>query len=127
MQVLDRSQTLPMSFDPSGVEPEAISQSGNRVCVRDVSWHSQEPVLMSVGWESRQRGSTVARHEWKGMSKRPGELEDWVAEQSSERSERAERAARRAAGRASSSRTNPYHISEEDEDSDTSDDDYYST
>jgi DDB1- and CUL4-associated factor 11 len=43
VQILDRSKTLPISFDPSAPEPEnRDSRSGrSRVCVRDVSWHSQ--------------------------------------------------------------------------------------
>ena len=39
----------------------------------------QEPVLMSVAWSSGDRGgSVVARHEWKGLLKMPGALEDFV-------------------------------------------------
>lgn len=56
----------------------------------------QEPVMMSVGWEStRVGGSVVARHEWKGLSKMAHSLEDWTEKQ---RTERAQRAARRAGG-----------------------------
>jgi WD repeat-containing protein 23 len=34
---------------------------------------------MSVAWSSAGRGgSVVARHEWKGLSKMPGALEDFV-------------------------------------------------
>ena len=34
---------------------------------------------MSVAWSSTGRGgSVVARHEWKGLSKMPGALEDFV-------------------------------------------------
>lgn len=33
---------------------------------------------MSAGWESGRGGSRVARHEWKGLSKMGGSLEDWV-------------------------------------------------
>jgi len=34
---------------------------------------------MSVAWSSASRGgSVVARHEWKGLSKMPGALEDLV-------------------------------------------------
>lgn len=126
IQVLDRSHTLPMSFDPSDIEPEHILQSGNKVCVRDVSWHSQEPVMMSVGWESRQRGSTVARHEWKGLSKRAAALEDWVASRAAEQSERAERAARRAARRPVPPHEHADSIMEESEDF-AIDSDFYST
>ena len=47
VQVLDRSQTLPMACDPSGPEPDESTGhqlrggGNNRVCVRDVSWHPQ--------------------------------------------------------------------------------------
>jgi DDB1- and CUL4-associated factor 11 len=51
---------------------------------------------MSVGWESRRGGSTVARHEWKGLSKMSGKLEDLLQKQ---RDERRERASRRATTR----------------------------
>ena len=37
----------------------------------------QEPVLMSAAWERQRDGSVVARHEWKGLMKMPGALEDW--------------------------------------------------
>jgi len=50
---------------------------------------------MSVGWESRRGGSTVARHEWKGLSKMSGKLEDLVEKQRVERKERASRRSRR--------------------------------
>ena len=33
---------------------------------------------MSAGWQSGRGGSIVARHEWKGLSKMHGHLEDWV-------------------------------------------------
>lgn len=33
---------------------------------------------MSVAWSSGHGGSIVARHEWKGLFKMPGALEDWV-------------------------------------------------
>lgn len=41
VQVLDRSGTLPMSFDPSGPVPAPTMGDRRRICVRDVSWHSQ--------------------------------------------------------------------------------------
>lgn len=85
-----------MSMDPSGPEPEQTKSSRHQVCVRDVSWHTQEPVILSVGWESGQGGSTVARHEWKGLSKMSNRLEDWVQKRRDERGERATlRASRR--------------------------------
>ncbi|RDX51000.1 WD40 repeat-like protein [Lentinus brumalis] len=99
VQVLDRSYTLPMALDPSGPDPDDITPSRVRPCVRDVSWHSQEPILMSTGWLGRRwghtEGSIVARHEWKGMSKVMGGLEDWVARQKAERAERAQRRSQR--------------------------------
>lgn len=92
-----------MTFDSSGPEPDPTSGLHANVCVRDVSWHSQvslslpmqlyeshdsqEPVLMSAGWESGRGGSIVARHEWKGLSKLHGSLEDWVEKNSQERSD----------------------------------------
>ncbi|PPQ77004.1 hypothetical protein CVT25_014821 [Psilocybe cyanescens] len=79
VEVLDRSRTLPASFSPSGREPESTSGMPANSCVRDVSWHSQEPVIMSAGWESARGGTVIARHEYKGLSKMPGALEDWVA------------------------------------------------
>lgn len=39
--MLDRRETLPISFDPSEAEPEKITKQTEPVCVRDVSWHSQ--------------------------------------------------------------------------------------
>lgn len=80
-----------MFIDPSGPELEPIENSHRKVCVRDVSWHSQEPIIMSVGWESIRGGSTVARHEWKGLSKMSNKLEDWVQKQQDERGEQTNR------------------------------------
>lgn len=86
VQVLDRSQTLPMACNPSAPEPDEstgrprLRDGNNKICVRDVSWHPQEPVLMSAGWGQSQTRSTVARHEWKGLH-RGGKLEDWVEKQ----------------------------------------------
>jgi WD repeat-containing protein 23 len=33
---------------------------------------------MSVAWSNGRNGSVVARHEWKGLLKMPGALEDFV-------------------------------------------------
>lgn len=41
VQVLDRAGTLPMSFDPSEPQSTTQRQAYRKVCVRDVSWHSQ--------------------------------------------------------------------------------------
>lgn len=78
IQVLDRSKTLPRSFDPSEPEFDAISGARSNNCVRDVSWHSQEPFILSAGWNDARGGTVIARHEWKGLMKMPGALEDWV-------------------------------------------------
>ncbi|KAJ7663629.1 WD40-repeat-containing domain protein [Mycena rosella] len=105
VQVLDRAKTLPMTFDPSAPEPGSTYGLESNVCVRDVSWHSQEPVLMSAGWESGRRGwesgrdpwesgrggSRLARHEWKGLSKMGGSLEDWVEKDAQEGTRRSAR------------------------------------
>lgn len=50
---------------------------------------------MSAAWGSHGE-STVARHEWKGLAKLGGRLEDWMEK---EQLEGAERALRDAAGR----------------------------
>ncbi|KIY50649.1 WD40 repeat-like protein, partial [Fistulina hepatica ATCC 64428] len=91
VQVLDRANTLPMSFDPSAPEVRDDHSTQRRrlsVTVRDVSWHSQEPVLLSAGWEGNTGGSIVARHEWKGLTKLHGSLEDWVEKSHQESKER---------------------------------------
>ena len=42
VEVLDRNGTLPMSYHPSEPEPQRHpTLSSRRICVRDVSWHSQ--------------------------------------------------------------------------------------
>ena len=87
MQVLDRSKTLPISFDASAPDMEAPAGRGFHDCVRDVSWHSKEPVMMSAAWSARGH-STVARHEWKGLAKMGGRLEDWVEKTEAEAEER---------------------------------------
>ncbi|THH33102.1 hypothetical protein EUX98_g1080 [Antrodiella citrinella] len=105
VQVLDRSRTLPMAFDPSSPDPPPTEGQRRRICVRDVSWHSQEPILMSAGWLGTGWGSReasiVARHEWKGLSKMKYALSDYVEKQKAERDERALRRSM-LAGRTSS-------------------------
>ncbi|KAI0328495.1 WD40 repeat-like protein [Cubamyces sp. BRFM 1775] len=97
VEVLDRRYTLPMALDPSGPDPTEIKPSDIKPCVRDVSWHSQQPILMSTGWLGRRwglsEGSVIARHEFKGLSKLGGSLEDWVEKNNAERSERVRRGA----------------------------------
>jgi len=50
----------------------------------------QEPVLLSAAWDNGRSGSgsTVARHEWKGLCKTPGALEDMLERQRLERSDK---------------------------------------
>lgn len=78
VEVLDRARSLPMAFDPSAPDPPATTGEGEHIIVRDVSWHSREPVMFSAGFEGSRSGSTVARHEWKGLAKTKGALEDYV-------------------------------------------------
>ncbi|KAG6868495.1 hypothetical protein C0993_002033 [Termitomyces sp. T159_Od127] len=91
VQVLDRSMTLPLTFDPSQPELPSMRSRRRAPCVRDVSWHSQEPVMMSAAWESSMSGSTIARHEWKGLLRMRGALEDWVEKDRLEREDRTRR------------------------------------
>ncbi|KAF8079014.1 WD40-repeat-containing domain protein [Lyophyllum atratum] len=107
VQVLDRSKTLPMSFDSSEPEYPMTKDRRSAVCVRDVSWHSQEPVIMSAAWESSHGGSTVARHEWKGLLKMPGALEDWVEKN---KQEERETSGRRRSVRLSNRRSSQRHV-----------------
>ncbi|KDQ20274.1 hypothetical protein BOTBODRAFT_27695 [Botryobasidium botryosum FD-172 SS1] len=81
VQVINRAHTLPISFDPSDENPSPDRYKGPHyrlACVRDVSWHSREPVLMSCAWDDYSEYSTVARHEWKGFGKNGMTLEDVV-------------------------------------------------
>ncbi|KAE8209723.1 hypothetical protein CF327_g6328 [Tilletia walkeri] len=48
---------------------------GGSSCVRDVSWHSAEPSMMSTAWGANGRGS-IAKHEWKDFGKQGLSLED---------------------------------------------------
>jgi len=75
VQVLDRSKTTPITFDPSAPDPGPKRPNGSHLCVRDVSWHGLEPVIMSCAWES-DNSSSVARHEWKGYGKNAMTIED---------------------------------------------------
>jgi WD repeat-containing protein 23 len=43
---------------------------------------------MSVGWSNGLGGSVVARHEWKGLLKMPGALEDLMEKRRLESQER---------------------------------------
>ncbi|ODN73721.1 hypothetical protein L202_07261 [Cryptococcus amylolentus CBS 6039] len=91
-QVLDRSQSTPLHptsssstfSDPSAPFPplpaQSTSMSHRSHTVRDVAWHGFEPTLMSTCWDmdgGYRRGGSVAKHEWKGMGKGRGSVEDW--------------------------------------------------
>lgn len=54
---------------------------------------------MSAGWESGRGGSRVARHEWKGLSKMGGSLEDWVEKNAQEGQSRRSTRLQQLAGR----------------------------
>ncbi|KAI0686011.1 WD40-repeat-containing domain protein [Cytidiella melzeri] len=92
VQVLDRSGTLPMSYHPSEPQLPNVNLPHRKVCVRDVSWHSQQPILMSAGWLGTSWGlpesSVIARHEWKGLSKMGYNLVDHAEKESLEAAER---------------------------------------
>jgi WD repeat-containing protein 23 len=45
---------------------------------------------MSVGWSNGLGGSVVVRHEWKGLLKMPGALEDLMEKRRLESQERSE-------------------------------------
>lgn len=42
---------------------------------------------MSAAWDQSVRGTAIARHEWKGLSKLRGRLEDWVDKEEEEAEE----------------------------------------
>lgn len=96
VQILDRSKTSAMAFDPSAEECILPNSTRNTVCVRDVSWNGNEPMMMSAGWDGGHSlsKSVVARHEWRGLSKMSYGLEDWMEKQNIERGERATRTRR---------------------------------
>ncbi|EJT99877.1 WD40 repeat-like protein [Dacryopinax primogenitus] len=89
VQVLDRAKALPISFDASSEAPPLTSRrSQSGVIVRDVSWHTSEPVLMSSAWAGSRMASSVARHEWKGFGRNGMTLEDVVEKEAMESTER---------------------------------------
>ncbi|KAG2159612.1 WD40 repeat-like protein [Suillus bovinus] len=92
VQVLDRSKTSAMTSDPSEV-CTLPNSARSTVCVRDVSWNGNEPMMMSAGWDGGHSSSksVVARHEWRGLSNMSYGLEDWIEKQNIERDERATR------------------------------------
>ncbi|KAF9011056.1 WD40-repeat-containing domain protein [Cyathus striatus] len=111
VQILDRSRTLPSSFDASGPEPEATSGARTNTCVRDVRTGVDEC------WMGKPGGSTIARHEWKGLRKAPGAIEDWVEKSNLEEAEleSERRHSRRVEGRRRAGRQLPGSFYDDDE------------
>ena len=113
-----------MSYDSSSPD---VGRRHNRVpggCVRDVSWHTQEPVLLSAAW-ARDGTSSVARHEWKGLSKTM-KLEDWVIKEEAEASEQTGlRRSRRLARLPPGAYLDAYLNTDEFDDDDSDDYGYY--
>jgi len=65
----------------------AVSEIASELPILCTYSVSQEPVLISAAWSSAEGGSHIARHEWKGLSKMSGQLEDWVQKQQQEEPE----------------------------------------
>lgn len=80
--------------------------------------------MMSAGWDSGDGGSILARHEWKGLSKMNGSLEDWVERDETERhaTENVRRSSRLATRRRRDFNLIPGTYLDEDEDDE---DEYY--
>ena len=79
MQVLDRAETQPMMMSSDFDSGRRPPTGRPPVVVRDVAWSSSQPVMMSCAWEDRYSGgSTIARHEFKGLHQMGGRLEDAV-------------------------------------------------
>ena len=87
---------------------------------------------MSAGWEGNYGQCLVARHEWKGLSKLGGKLEDFVAKETDERDERERsgrlrRSQRLAHRQRASARRLPGHytsLNDEDDNDEVDDEDY---
>lgn len=73
---------------------------------------------MSAAWEGNRAKSCVARHEWKGLNKMSGRLEDWVERKRANESEEGSgrRGERGLAARSMSSRRMPGFYQEIDSD-----------
>ena len=48
VQILDRSKSLSILADPSGVERRSAGGARANLCVRDVSWHSQVSFICAL-------------------------------------------------------------------------------
>ncbi|EUC63840.1 WD domain, G-beta repeat protein [Rhizoctonia solani AG-3 Rhs1AP] len=90
VQTLDRTQTLPITFDPREpdlpLRPTAHRSRHNDMTIRDCSWHPREPALLSCYWH-RDESSSIGRHEWKSLGKRGLTLEDVVEKEQQEATE----------------------------------------
>jgi WD repeat-containing protein 23 len=71
---------------------------------------------MSVAWSSGHGGSIVARHEWKGLLKMPGALEDWVESRRLENQEQSANRRESMSGHLDSDDDEYAHESDDDED-----------
>jgi DDB1- and CUL4-associated factor 11 len=99
VQKIDRRVVREMHYHPSDThEPLESLQTrpisrvrGGMTVVRDVAWNSQEPVLMTCSWAAHSRPSEVAKHEWKGLNKLGGRLEDLAEREVQEAKDRAKR------------------------------------
>ncbi|THV01435.1 WD40 repeat-like protein [Dendrothele bispora CBS 962.96] len=125
VDVLDRSKTLAMNFDPSGLEFPRNTSPSRSNCVRDVSWHSEQPVMISAAWESLRLGSTLARHEWKGLSKMANSLPDWNQKEEEEKAELERRSVRRSPRLNRRYRLMPGNYDDGDDDDEQGDDEDY--
>lgn len=65
---------------------------------------------MSAGWENAHGGTVIARHEFKGLSKLPGGLEDWVERQRQEESQNESNAPRRSARLRAAAQAREQHV-----------------
>jgi DDB1- and CUL4-associated factor 11 len=70
---------------------------------------------MSVGWSSGHGGSVVMRHEWKGLLKMQGALEDLVEKQ---RLESQEQSTNRSGGVQDDTDSDDVYMSESEEEDD---------
>jgi DDB1- and CUL4-associated factor 11 len=74
--------------------------------------------MMSAGWDNRNSGSVVARHEWKGLSKMNYKLEDWMEKQQAERQEPERVTSSRRRASRTSSMPGGFWDGDDDDDSD---------
>lgn len=90
VQAIDRTHTLPITFEPSEADQPPRDQRRHRHndrIIRDCSWHPHEPVMLSCLWHSDE-SSSIGRHEWKSLGKRGMTLEDVVEQGNLEANER---------------------------------------